>query len=114
MLGTGIQVSFDYPENHVEVWLVILFLSRKKFHTKQIFVATGFIKLGPAHFYLALNIQAVISAYRQTRVLYNGKGCGFKSHPSDMPADITQLNTERVETYQLVGFCEFLVVKKLL
>ena len=31
----------------MEIWLVILFLSRKKFHAKQIFVPTGFMKLGP-------------------------------------------------------------------
>ena len=27
LLGTDIQLLFDYPENHVEIWLVILFLS---------------------------------------------------------------------------------------
>ena len=33
-----------------EIWLVILFLLRKKFHAKQIFVLTGFMKLGPENF----------------------------------------------------------------
>ena len=28
---TGIQLLFAYPENHVNIWLLILFLSRKKF-----------------------------------------------------------------------------------
>ena len=42
MLVTGIQ-----PENHVEIWLVILFFSRKKFHTRQVFVLISSMKLGP-------------------------------------------------------------------
>ena len=41
----SIQLLFAYPENHVRIWLEILFLLRKKFHAKQIFVVTGFIKL---------------------------------------------------------------------
>ena len=32
----------------MEIWLVILFLLRKKFHAKQIFVLTGFMKLSPS------------------------------------------------------------------
>ena len=51
LLGTGIQLSFDYPENHVEIWLVILFLSRKKFHSGQIFVLSSFMKFGPGGLY---------------------------------------------------------------
>ena len=47
LLVTGIQLLFAYPENHVEIWLVILFLSRKKFHAKQIFVLSSSMKLGP-------------------------------------------------------------------
>ena len=43
----GIQLLFAHPENHLEIWLVILFLSKKKFHAKHIFVLTGFMKLGP-------------------------------------------------------------------
>ena len=35
------------PENHMEIWLVILFLPRKKFHAQQVVVLTGFMKLGP-------------------------------------------------------------------
>ena len=31
----------------MEIWLVILFLSRKKFHAKQIFVLSSSMKLGP-------------------------------------------------------------------
>ena len=31
----------------MEIWLVILFLSRKKFHAKQIFVLRSFLKLCP-------------------------------------------------------------------
>ena len=46
-LVTGIQLLFAYPENHVEIWLVILFLSREKFLAKQIFVLSISIKLGP-------------------------------------------------------------------
>ena len=46
LLVTGIQLLPAYPENHMEIWLVILFLSRKKFHAKQTFVL-GFMKLGP-------------------------------------------------------------------
>ena len=41
MLDTGgIQLLFAYPENHAEIWLVIPFSFRKKFHAKQIFVLT--------------------------------------------------------------------------
>ena len=32
----------------MEIWLVILFLSRKKFHAKQIFVLSSSVKLVPA------------------------------------------------------------------
>ena len=38
LLDTGIQLLFARPENHREFWLVILFLSGKKFHANQIFV----------------------------------------------------------------------------
>ena len=34
----------------MEIWLVILFLSRNKFHAKQMFVLTGFMKSGPNDF----------------------------------------------------------------
>ena len=44
---TGIQLLFAYPENHMEIWLVNLFLSRKKFHAKQMFVLSSSMKLGP-------------------------------------------------------------------
>ena len=32
----------------IEFWLVILFLSRKKFHAKHFFVLSGFVKSGPS------------------------------------------------------------------
>ena len=35
LLVTGIQLLFAYPENHVEIWLVILFSSWNIFHAKQ-------------------------------------------------------------------------------
>ena len=44
---TGNQLLLAYPENHVEIWLVIPFLSRKKFHAKQFFVFSSSMKLGP-------------------------------------------------------------------
>ena len=45
LLVTGIQLLFAYPKNHMEIWLVILFLLRKKFHAKHICVLnTGFMK----------------------------------------------------------------------
>ena len=47
LLVTGIQLLFAYPENHMEIWLVIMFLSRQKFHAKQIFVLSSSMKLGP-------------------------------------------------------------------
>ena len=53
LLASGIQLLFAYPENHVEIWLVILFLSRQKFHAKQIFVLSSSMKLGPGYFCLA-------------------------------------------------------------
>ena len=36
LLFTGIQLLFAYPENHVEICFVILFLWLKKFHAKRI------------------------------------------------------------------------------
>ena len=62
LIKTGLPTKFSFvayclilvfkcyslnPENHVEIWLVILFLIRKKFHAKQIVVLTCFVKLGP-------------------------------------------------------------------
>ena len=47
LLVTGIQLLFAYPKNHIEIWLVILFLSRRKFHAKQICVLGSSMKLGP-------------------------------------------------------------------
>ena len=51
LLVTGIQLLFAYPENHMVVVLVILFLSRQKFHAKQIFVLSSSLKLGPGPFH---------------------------------------------------------------
>ena len=47
LLVTGIQLLFAHLENHVEIWLLILFLLRQKFHAKQIFVLSSSMKLGP-------------------------------------------------------------------
>ena len=47
---TGIQPLLAYPENHVEIWLVTLFLLKKKFHAKQTCVLTGFLKFGAGNF----------------------------------------------------------------
>ena len=54
---TGIQLLFAYLENHVDIWLVILFLIRKKFHAKQIFLLSISMKLGlgPHHTPLSPN-----------------------------------------------------------
>ena len=41
-LATCIQLLLVYPENHDEIWLVILFLSRTKFHAKEVFVLTDY------------------------------------------------------------------------
>ena len=46
LLVTGTQLLFTYPENHVEIWSVILFLSREKFHAKQIVMLSSSMKLG--------------------------------------------------------------------
>lgn len=43
------SADVTHPKNHVEIWLVILFLSRQKFHAKQIFVPSSSMKLGPGH-----------------------------------------------------------------
>ena len=45
VLVTGTRLLFAYPENHVEIWLVILLLSRQKFHAKQMFVLSSSTKL---------------------------------------------------------------------
>ena len=34
---------------HMEIWFVILFLSRKKFRAEQMFVLSSSMKLGPIH-----------------------------------------------------------------
>ena len=47
LLVTGLQLLVAYPENHVETWLVILLLSRKKCRAKQIVVLSSSMKLGP-------------------------------------------------------------------
>ena len=45
-LVTGIQM-YAYLENHVEIWLEILFLTRQTFHAKQFFVLSSSMKLDP-------------------------------------------------------------------
>ena len=39
LLVTGIQLLFAHPKNHVEICLLILFLSRQKCHAKQLLCA---------------------------------------------------------------------------
>ena len=46
-ISTAIQLLFAYLENHMKIWLVILILSRKKFHAKKIYVLSSYMKLGP-------------------------------------------------------------------
>ena len=47
LLVTGSQLLIAYPENHVKIWLVILFLLRKKFHAQRICVLSSSLKMGP-------------------------------------------------------------------
>ena len=49
LLNTDVQrLLFAYPENNVGIWLVIMFLSRKKCHAKQLFfLLSSSMKLGP-------------------------------------------------------------------
>ena len=49
LLLIGVQLVFACPENHVEIWLAFLFLSREKCHAKQICVLSSAIKLAPVH-----------------------------------------------------------------
>ena len=49
LLVTSIQLLFAYPENHMEIWLEILFLWRQKFHAKLIVVLSSSVKLGPGY-----------------------------------------------------------------
>ena len=49
LLVTDNQLLLAYPENQVNIWLVTLFLLRNKFHATQMFVLTGFMKLGPGN-----------------------------------------------------------------
>ena len=44
---TSIQLLFANPENYVNIWLVILFLSGRIFHAKHFFVLSCSMKLGP-------------------------------------------------------------------
>ena len=47
LLRAGIQLVFACPENHVDIWLAFLFLSREKFYAKQICVLSSAMKLMP-------------------------------------------------------------------
>ena len=47
LLVTGFHLLFAYPENHVDILLVILFLSTEKFPAKQFFMLSSSMKLGP-------------------------------------------------------------------
>ena len=83
LLFTGIQLLFANPENHVEIWLVILFLSRKKFPAEQIFVLTSSMKLGPVDnlvhtlslltFHLLVNISDDTLSTRSMNVTIENK-----------------------------------------
>ena len=58
LLVTGIQLLFAYPENHVDIWLVIMFLSRQKCHAMQMFMLSSCMKLGPGYLVSILGIGA--------------------------------------------------------
>ena len=47
LLVTGIQLLFAFPENDMDIWLVLLFLPRQTFHAKQIFVLSQLCEIGP-------------------------------------------------------------------
>ena len=57
MLVTGIQMLFAYPENHVEIGLVILFLPSQKFHAQQIVVLSSSMRLGPVFWSYSLQLR---------------------------------------------------------
>ena len=46
---TGIQLLSAYPENQVEIWLVTLFLSVKKFHANIVLSSSMKLGLGWSH-----------------------------------------------------------------
>ena len=50
LLGTCIQLLFNYPENHVEIWLRNLVFIKAKFHALQVFMLSSSMKLGPGLF----------------------------------------------------------------
>ena len=45
----------------MELWLVILFIRREKFHAKQICVLSNSVKLGPNHRPLLINAHQKIT-----------------------------------------------------
>ena len=49
----------------IEILLVILFLSRKKLHAKQMFVLSSSMKLGPGgkHYYIQTQMQNEIKGW---------------------------------------------------
>ena len=51
-------------ENQVGIWLVILFLSRQKFHAKQIFVLSSSMKSGP------VLLQTITIQHAQKRFIH--------------------------------------------
>ena len=61
-LITCIQLLCGYPENHVEIWLITLLLSRKKFHAKQLFVQSSSMKLGPCLAFVFLGLLIMVQA----------------------------------------------------
>ena len=54
----------------MEMWLVILFLSRKKFHAKQIYVLSSSMKLGPERPGKKRNVYARSLCYQNKRMAH--------------------------------------------
>ena len=62
-----------------EIWLLILFLSKKKIHAKQIYVNTGIMKLGPVCMLSIIRIRPKLGTRLgvgdQTLLFQTPRGC---------------------------------------
>ena len=57
LLVSGIQLLFAFPENQVQIWLVILgFFFKAKFHARQILVLSSPMKMGPDGNFLTISL----------------------------------------------------------
>ena len=93
----------------LKIWLVILFLSRKKFHAKQIFVLSSSMKFGPVLNGIAASHASHVAmgfCYYYLLSLYN-IGCSLS--PRFHPWNLYRSHT-RCSLYLPYLFCHLLLI----